>query len=127
MEPGVVLAYLYPGADPSELSVAKERGEEARITHFDEGSLGPQPTQAELEEAYLPAIREQKRTYIRAEVNRRASGIMPIWEFVYLTSQGISDPRMSDLQDIARRGRELEAYIDDPARTVEEIEAITWS
>lgn len=123
MQLGITLAYLQPqgGYDVR----VPEGGTEPYIAHWDD-SFRPQPTQAELEAAYPDALREQKRAEIRAGLVRDCEAIMPIYELVYCLRARVSDPRLSGLDALAKRVRDLEAYIDNPARTVAELETVDW-
>lgn len=70
---GDALAYLYPNADPiSDYRVADlADGAGPKIIKWDATKLGPQPTQAQIDQAKidLAAAREAERTARTAELN----------------------------------------------------------
>lgn len=73
----------------------------------------------------LDEAKREKTAEIRARVVSEADAVMPVWEFIYITRARISDSRVTTLEAIARKGRDLEAQVQQ-ATTVEEVQAITW-
>lgn len=71
-------------------------------------------------------LQERKIREIRAGVVRDCEAIMPVYEFIYVTRARIADSRIAQLESIAKRGRDLEAYVNDPNRTEAEVEGVTW-
>ncbi len=70
--------------------------------------------------------REEKRAEIRSGLVRDCETLMPTYELIYCIRQRIADTRLSELDALARKARDLEAYIDATARTVAELEAVSW-
>ena len=70
--------------------------------------------------------REEKRAEIRSGLVRDCEALMPTYELIYCIRQRIADTRLSELDAMAKRARDLEAYIDDNKRTVAELRAVAW-
>ena len=126
MDIGAVVMRLYPDADPSDFSVSQEPGEQPKITRWNEATLGPRPTESQLRDAWLPALKEQKIVEIRRRVVSEADAVMPVWEFIYITRARIADSRTTTLEAIAKKGRDMETWINDPARTEAQLQTVSW-
>lgn len=125
------ILHLRPDLDPvMDFAVQQLADDSERIVHWSNPTA--QPSQTELESAYPDALREQKRAEIRAGLIRDCEAIMPVYELVYCLRARVQDSRLATLDSLAKRARDLEAYIDeknprgDYLRTVAEIEAIAW-
>lgn len=75
----------------------------------------------------IEEAREEKRAEIRSGLVRDCETLMPTYELIYCIRQRIADTRLSELDAMAKRARDLEAYIDASTRTVAEVEAVNWS
>lgn len=119
------IEHLYPKARAGEHYLLRATQEGSVIEYWND-SLGPRPTTAALDAAWLPALKARKIAEIRAGVVRDCEAIMPVWEFIYVTRARLTDSRVSQLETIAKRGRDLEAYVNDARRTEQEVEAVLW-
>lgn len=117
---------LYPNADPVADFEVRDDGKGPWLARWDEAKLGPRPTEQQLVAARLPALKARKVAEIRAGVVRDCEAIMPVYEFIYITRARIADTRITQLEAIAKRGRDLEAYVSDPKRTEAEVTAVAW-
>lgn len=62
MNLAATLQYLYPdAATDSYLVEADSATGEQRITYWNEGALGPTPTDAELNASWIPALKEMRK------------------------------------------------------------------
>jgi hypothetical protein len=118
MDTGTILARLYPDADPlTDYTAAGNQ-----IVHWDDAKLGPRPTEEELRDAWLPALKAQRVAYVRRRAVEESEKTMPVYELIYLIRNRISDARLTTLDEIAKKGRDLEAAIG-AATSEAEIEA----
>lgn len=122
-----IIQRLHPDAEP-EMSVEVRGG---KITRW--GLADPRPTRADLDAARLPALRESKRQEMRraafSEMDTHLIDGYPERDLIFIIldkAQGVNDPRLSALADIRERLADKTAYIDDPARTEAELEAVSW-
>lgn len=120
MDMMAVLRYLYPDAD--DVTGFVVRGGELVEWNLD----APQPTEAELQAAWIPALKAQKIAEIRRRVVSECETLMPVYEMLYLIRSRTSDPRLSEMDALAKKGRDMETYIKQSNRTEEELEAVDW-
>lgn len=128
MNLGEVLEGKFPGMrDAGGYSLMRDPDTgEVRFGRWDEAIMGRVvPTEAELQAARLPALKEHKVREIRSRLVAEAEALMPVYEYIYVTRARINDPRTSQLEALARKARDLEARVG-AARTKTEVEAVAW-
>jgi hypothetical protein len=121
MQRGTVLAYLYPGPDPP-VDYDVSNGE---IVRWNEATLGPRPTEAQLRDAWLPALRAQKVAEIRRRAAEEAEKAAPVRQVIYLTRTRVADPRLLAWEAVCKKERDLVAAAEK-ATTEEEVLAVKW-
>jgi hypothetical protein len=122
MDVNEILRRMYPQADEVTDYVVQDE----RIIYWNEATLGPRPTDQQLQDAWIPALKAQKIAEVRRRVVTEADAVMPVWEFIYITRARITDSRTTTLEAIAKKGRDMEAYINHSQRTEAELLAVSW-
>ena len=74
----------------------------------------------------LQAARQAKISQIRSRLDIEASAIMPIWERFDIQRTARNDPRSISVDNVVKKGRDIEQYLNQPQRTLAEIQALTW-
>lgn len=129
MDLQMAIEWLYPGADSIEdFSVANPQdGSGARLVHWNEARLGPRPTDQQLADAELPAAREAKRAEMRRAFSAECRADLGDPYEAY--GELAANPRGAAANRFNERFAKLRShfqYIDNPGRTVAEIEAVSW-
>lgn len=122
MDKGQALAYLHPSANPPADYYLD--GQTGQIAHW-ESKLGPRPTDQQLKDAWIPALKAQKKSEIRARVVSECEALMPVYEMLYCVRARVVDPRLATLDAIAAKGRVLEARAN-AAATEADLLAVVW-
>jgi hypothetical protein len=122
-----ILQHMYPGMSGYYEVLDNE------ISMWDESVLGTRPTDTQLADNWIDALRHLKRREMRraafAEMDTHLMDGYPERDLIFIIldkAQGINDPRLPTLADIRKRLKDKEAYIRDPARTQAELEAVSW-
>lgn len=131
MQPGTTLDYMYPNESDPPMNYEVVSG---KITYWDAEVLGPQPTEQQLQDAWLPALKAQKE----AELIRAADAEeKTIWtaeiEFKYvlirrIMGQTISASQQQKAQAVLAIFTKLETKVGQVrvATTEAEVQVISW-
>jgi hypothetical protein len=140
---GIVTAFLYPEAHPTtDYEIRDDAGESGpHIARWDEKKLGPRPTEQQLADAEVPALKARKRREIAMAASRAyrdafsADGeylelekdLILILFLTGRTNQLNAAQRAAAQQAqeaVAKRRQKFSEIA--AAETVEEIEAVEW-
>lgn len=133
MNIGLAIQHLYPNSDGDYEVFTRTDGVQ-EISRWNEAALGPRPTDQQLQDAYLPALKEQKEAelILAADADFQAIFVAQI-EMQYIIirrmmGQTISAPQQQKARDALALFEVLEGKIRQvrQATTVEEVEAISW-
>lgn len=73
----------------------------------------------------LDEAKTQKKSEIRARVVSECEALMPVYEMLYCIRARVVDPRLTQLDTIAAKGRTLEARVN-AAATEADVLAVVW-
>ena len=129
-ELGLILEYLHPGKEEHYEIRGSDNG--PYLFAWNEATLGPQPTKADLQAVWIPALKEQKMTEVRRRAEAETEAVMPRYARERAgrdMARGRSprtERQVSDLDAIADKAMQMEDYINDPARTEAELLVLNW-
>lgn len=130
MDLGIVIPWLYQQVVSMEdyLLIEDPPGSAQRLVYWHEEKLGPRPTEAQLRDAWLPALKAQKIAEIRSRAAEEAEKVLPLRQAVYLTRTraSLADARLTAWEAVCKKERDLIGYINNPARTEPEVAAVHW-
>lgn len=124
MEIGLTLDWQFPNSRDYEVSVDPTTGQQ-RITSWNSAKLGPHPTDQQLSDAWIPALKAQKVAEIRAHVVSECEALMPVYEMLYVIRARVVDPRLAQMDQIAKKGRDLEVRVN-AAATEADMGVVVW-
>lgn len=130
MQLGMTLGYMYPYEPVPPMNYEVVSG---GITYWNAAVLGPRPTEQQLQDAWLPALKTQKRLEIRrAAFTEQDTYLAPGYEdrdyihIILAAVQNKPDPRQAALLNIKTKLDSKLAEIN-AATTEAEVEAVTWT
>lgn len=85
----------------------------------------PRPTDQQLADAWMPALKARKIAEIRARVVSECEALMPVYEMLYCVRVRVVDPRLAQMDVIAAKGHTLEARVN-AAATEADVLAVVW-
>ena len=116
----------HPNAVPSVDFSVRDEGDGQYIAYWNEAKLGPRPTDQQIRGAWIPALKAQKIAEVRRRVVSECESLMPVYEMLYCIRARINDPRLTTVDGISKKGRDMETWINDPARTEAQLQAVSW-
>lgn len=124
MEIAAAILHMYPQADAlSDFKVIQEPGAAPRRGEWN--LAAPRPTDRQLADAWIPALKARKIAEFRARVVSESEALMPVYEMLYCTRARILDPKLLTLDAVAAKGRNLEARVN-AAATEADVLVVAW-
>jgi hypothetical protein len=130
-----LIEHLYPGAIEAENVVLQDDGQGAYIRYWNEAALGPQPSQAQLEAAALPAAKKRKKWQLAWAADEQAKAEIPLFPALVVAAKygrsglpGLAPEERVIFDKISAGNTKLNGLLAqvDAATTVGQVEGVHW-